>query len=52
MCNCASRLIFLHCRHGPVMTLSAVQFYKIVPPELDVGTLADAICCRIAASHC
>ncbi|CAL8470265.1 g9807 [Coccomyxa elongata] len=28
------------------------KVYKIVPPELDVGTLADAICCRIAASHC
>ncbi|KAK9915759.1 hypothetical protein WJX75_003792 [Coccomyxa subellipsoidea] len=28
------------------------KFYKIVPAELEVGTVADAICCRIAASHC
>ncbi|EIE26026.1 hypothetical protein COCSUDRAFT_61019 [Coccomyxa subellipsoidea C-169] len=28
------------------------KIYKIAPPELEVGSVADAICCRIAASHC
>ena len=29
-----------------------VQAYKITPPELRIGSIADAILCRIAASHC
>jgi len=29
-----------------------VQAYKITPLELQIGSIADAILCRIAASHC
>ena len=28
------------------------QVYKIMPAELKVGSITDAIVCRIAASHC
>ena len=29
-----------------------LQTFKIVPTELKVGTITDAIVCRMAASHC
>ena len=29
-----------------------LQSFKIVPAELKVGTITDAIVCRMAASHC
>lgn len=33
-------------------TCVAAQLYKITLGELKVGSITDAILCRIAASHC
>ena len=35
-----------------LMIWSQLQVYKITEPELQIGSLADAVLCRIAASHC